>query len=161
MKLAVIEAFDVAGLDNVHAVSGLEAAFDEKKTFLGDGEAKFFEELRRDDGVGDAGFVFEADENEAFGGAWALAANDVAGDANDLAVLALRKIDGAPDIFKMRAEKGHGVWANGERETGVIGSKALEVGHVGERRGAIVEDKIGRRSWRIAIKFDEEIVFGR
>ena len=134
MKLAVVEAFDVAGLDDVNAVGGLEAAFDEEKTFLGDGEAKFFEELRRDDGIGDAGFVFEADENEAFGGAGALATDDVAGDADDLAVLAIREIDGAPDVFEVRAEEGHGMRADRQRKAGVIGGEALEIGHVGERR---------------------------
>ena len=90
LELAVVKAFDVAGLDDVNAVGGLEAAFDEEEAFLGDDEPQFFEELWSDDGVGDAGFVFEADENEPFGGAGALATDHVARDADDLAVLAVR-----------------------------------------------------------------------
>ena len=107
MKLAVIEAFDAAGLDDVNAVGGLEAAFDEEKTFLRDGEAKFFEELRGDNGVGDAGFIFEADENETFRRSRPLPANNVASNANRLAMLPVRQIDGAPNFFEMPTEKTH------------------------------------------------------
>src|SRR5204862_2588497 len=84
LELAVVEAFDVAGLDDVNTVGGLQAAFDQEEAFLCDGEAKLFEKLRGDDRVGDAGFVFEADEDKAFGSTRALAADDVARDADDL-----------------------------------------------------------------------------
>ena len=47
-----------------------------------DDHAVLREKLRRDDGVGDAGFVFKAEEDEAFGGAGALAGDDAAGDAD-------------------------------------------------------------------------------
>ena len=130
LELPVVEAFDVAGLDDVDAVGGLEAAFNEEEAFLGDGEAEFLEEGRRDDGVADAGFVFEADEDKAFRGAGALAADDVAGDANSLAMFATREVDGAPDVLEVRAQEGHGVRTDGEGKAAVIGGEAFEFGHV-------------------------------
>src|SRR3954468_22788168 len=106
-KLAVVEAFDTTGLDDVNPIVSLQAAFDQEKAFLRNGEAQFFEELRRDDGVGDAGFIFEADENETFRGAGTLPTDHVAGDANSLAMLAIGQIDCAPDILQMRTQKCH------------------------------------------------------
>jgi len=76
----------VAGLEVDGAAFVLEGAFEDEEAFLGDGEAVFFEEIRIKDGVGDAGFVLQTDEDDAFGGAGALAADDEAGDADGLEV---------------------------------------------------------------------------
>ena len=54
----------------------LDFAVDGEEQFLGNGEAPLFEELRGNDGIGDAGFIFEADEDKSLGGAGSLAAND-------------------------------------------------------------------------------------
>ena len=45
------------------------------------------EEFRLDDGVGDSGFVFQAQEQEPFGGARPLSADDAAGHPHCSAVL--------------------------------------------------------------------------
>jgi hypothetical protein len=97
-EVFVVEAFDVVGFDGDDVVNVLEAAGDEEERFLGDDEAEFLEEVRVDDGVGDGGLVFKADEDEAFGSAGALAANDVAGDANDLVVAGVREVGGAENV---------------------------------------------------------------
>ena len=110
-ELAVGEGFDFFGFNDHDVVGVLDLAFDDEKVFLRDEEALFFEELRRDDGVGDAGFVFEADEDKTFGGAGSLTANDVAGDANALAVAGFWEIRGAPNIFELGTQQSHRVRA--------------------------------------------------
>ena len=55
------------------------------------------EQIRPDDDVGDAGFVFEREEDESFGGARALPGDDRAGDAHAPPVPAARQIDRAQD----------------------------------------------------------------
>ena len=86
-----VETFDFLGLDDEDVFAGLETAGDLEERFLGDNEAEFFEKFGADDGVTDAGFVLEADEDNAFGGAGALAANDVSGNTDDLALAPARK----------------------------------------------------------------------
>ena len=70
------QGIDAAGLDHGGAAGVLDFALDGKEGFLGDGEAPLFEELRGNDGVGHAGFIFEADEDKSLCGAGALAADD-------------------------------------------------------------------------------------
>jgi len=85
----VFEGFDVGGVDGDDAVDVLETAVEDEEGLLRDDLAVFFEGGGGDEGVGDAGFVFEADEEVAFGGAGALAADDEAGDAELLVVWGL------------------------------------------------------------------------
>jgi len=85
-ELAVGEGFDFFRFHDHDVVGVLDLAFDDEKVFLGNEQALFFEELRRDNGVGNAGFVLEADKDEAFGGAGALTADDVARDTHALAM---------------------------------------------------------------------------
>jgi len=143
-EVFVVEAFDVVGFDGDDIVNVLETAGDEEERFLGDDETEFLEEVRVDDGIGDAGFVFKADEDEAFGGAGTLAANDVAGDADELVVAGVREIGGAENVFQsgtrgsssfqVRADQGHWVRAGGEVEAGEIGLETFEGVHGAQRR---------------------------
>ena len=82
------QGIDAAGLDHGGSAGVLDFAVNGEEGFLGDGEASLFEELRGNDGVGDAGFIFEADEDESFRGAGSLAADDQSGDANVLSISA-------------------------------------------------------------------------
>ena len=127
------EAINGVGLDDEDVFAGLEFAGDFQEIFLGDDEAEVFEELGLHDGIADAGFVFEADENEAFGGAGALTADDVAGDGDDLAFAAAREVDGAPDVWKLWAEERHGMRTGGEAHSFVIGAEPLGWVHGRER----------------------------
>ena len=58
-----------------------------------------FKQGGRDDGVGDAGFIFETEKGEAFGGGRALAADDAAGDTDDGVIAGLGEVDGAPNAL--------------------------------------------------------------
>ena len=77
------------------AFADLHASVAKEKLFGGDDEAVFVEGVAGDEEVGDAGFVFEGDEAVAFGGAGALAADDLAGDGDVLAVGDVLEVDGA------------------------------------------------------------------
>lgn len=127
------EGFDFPGLDVDHAVLVLEATEDTEERFLHDDEAEFLEELGIDDDVGDAGFVFEADEDDAFGGAGTLAANDGPGDSQGLVVREEAEVGGALEVFRQaRAENRHGMPTGGHSRVHVIGVNPLSVGHGGE-----------------------------
>ena len=138
LKRAMIEPLDVARLDDINAVGGLQPAFDQKKTFLRNCQAKFFEQLRRDDRVRNARFIFEADEDKSFSRARTLPTDHVPRDANGLAVLTIRKIDRAPHILQMRPQESHWMRSNGEREPGIIGGQAFDIGHVRQWRTPIL-----------------------
>jgi hypothetical protein len=68
-----VERSDTLGFDVYHAVLILERALDKQKTAAGDDDAVAFEDVRREDDVGDAGFVFEREKDETLGRSWALA----------------------------------------------------------------------------------------
>ena len=73
---AMIERGDVFGADVNDIMMILQAAFDDEKRFMDDEEPLLLEELRCDDGVGHAGFVFKTHEGETFSGARTLPANN-------------------------------------------------------------------------------------
>src|SRR5580765_458743 len=85
-SLREMERLDDAGFYGDDAVLILQDAVDDEKRVVDDDGVIFFEKLRRDDDVGDAGFVFQAEEDEAFCGARTLANDDGASDANERAV---------------------------------------------------------------------------
>ena len=95
-----IKALDLLGLNHEDVFASLQAAGDLEEGLLGDDEAELFEKFGADDGVADAGFVLEADEDHTFRGAGTLAADDVARDADDLAVASAGDIDGAPGVWQ-------------------------------------------------------------
>jgi hypothetical protein len=55
-------------------------------------------EIRRDDDIGDAGFVFHGKEDEALGCARALAGNDAASGAHEVSVLTDAQFCGGQDV---------------------------------------------------------------
>src|SRR3954467_5666 len=110
------------GLDDENIFSGLEPAGDLEEQFLGDDEAELFKKLGRDDGIADAGFVFEADEDESLGGAGALTANDISSNGDDLPFTTFRDVRGAPDIRELLAKQGHWMRAGGEVHAFIVGT---------------------------------------
>ena len=72
------------GFDVDHAVLILKDAFNQKESIARDCDAVLLEGVGRKDDVGDAGFVFEGEKDEALGSARALAGNHTAGDADGL-----------------------------------------------------------------------------
>tara|TARA_R110002049_G_scaffold15246_5_gene62611 strand:+ start:714 stop:1040 length:327 start_codon:yes stop_codon:yes gene_type:complete len=94
------EGVSFEGVDGEDAIDFLDAALDAEKFFLGEGEAVFLEGGGGDEGVGDAGFIFEADEDVALRGAGALAADDHACDDEVIAMAGVFEIGGAPDVIR-------------------------------------------------------------
>jgi hypothetical protein len=74
--------FDVEALRD--AVLILEWSFDHEESAARDDDAILLKDVGREDDVGDAGFVFEREKDEALGGAWALAGDDAACGADKL-----------------------------------------------------------------------------
>ena len=111
--MGVAQGFDAAGFDGNDAIGVLQAAFNRQKGFLRDDQAQFFKQRRRHNRVRDAGFIFEADKDEAFGRAWALAANHVSGYAHKLPVARFGQIGRAPDVAELGANQRH--WMRASR----------------------------------------------
>ena len=123
---------DALGLDGDYAFLILQFALDQQKLLVHDEDVICVEKLRRDDGVGDAGFIFDAEKDESFGGAGALARDHSAGDANLGAIGKIAEFDGGANAlpFHLRAMVSHGMRADGHpvprksatsRSSGVIG----------------------------------------
>src|SRR5438046_2063209 len=74
-QIGFAEGFDYFGLHVLDTGDVLQRAGDSQRRFLGDYKSDTFENGRHHDGVGDAGFVFEADEHKTFRRARALAAD--------------------------------------------------------------------------------------
>ena len=130
------ERTNAVGFDGDDVVLILEDAVDEKKALVDHGDAILREKLRGDDGVGDAGFVLDAEEYESFGGAGALAGDDGTGDAESGAVRETAKLDGGADALTLErgAMVSHGMTADGESGAAKVGDEAFLGSHGGERR---------------------------
>ena len=72
------------GFDVNNSVLILERAIDQEKSVASNDNAVLLEYIGCEDDVGDAGFVFEGEKDEALGCAGALARDDAAGDADGL-----------------------------------------------------------------------------
>ncbi len=109
--------------------------FDQEKAAARDDDPVALEDIGRKDDVGDAGFIFEREEDEALGGAGALPGDDAAGDADRAIVAAAQQVVCRENAFAAqgRAMIGHGMRAGGEAGAGVVGGEALVGGHLPER----------------------------
>lgn len=84
-----------------------------------------------DDQVGNAGFVFEGDEGDSFGGAGALTHQDQAGDAHEAAVANGGQLSGGDDaeLIELAAEERDGVGFERQAGGAVVGEDFLLGGH--------------------------------
>ena len=126
---------DARGLHMNDVVDILKGAFEEKELPLNHGGAISIENVRCDDDVRDAGFIFEADENETFRGSGPLARNDAAGHADVAAIGDVREIDGAENAEAVQSLPaiGHRVWTDGQAGTGEVCNETFFVRHDVER----------------------------
>lgn len=87
-----------------------------------------------DDDVGDAGFVFHGEKDEAFGGAGALAGDDAAGGSDPFAVAMGAEFFSGEDLLRAEffATVTHGMAAGGEAGAGVVGYEALFWSHLAQ-----------------------------
>ncbi len=137
------EGEDAPGFDGNNIVLILQNAFDKQKGMMNDDGVILRKKLRGDNRVGDAGFVFEAEEDKAFGCAWPLTGNDRAGNA-DLHAAALRlQLRRGQDakLDEFGAMKSERVRANCQASALKIGDEAFFRGHGEERR----------REWRMRL----------
>src|SRR5258707_13617579 len=77
---------DSLGFHRNHVVLILQAAFDQQKLLVHDGDGISLKKLRRDDGVGNPGFVFQAQKHEALRRSGPLPRNHRGGYTNKHAV---------------------------------------------------------------------------
>ena len=80
------ERLDGLRLNVDHVLDVLEHTSNDEEWLLGDQQTAVLEKLGSDDRVGGAGFVFEADEDEALGRARSLSANHLAADTEQCPV---------------------------------------------------------------------------
>ena len=76
------EWLDDTRFDVNDAVLILQLSSNGEKAAARDDEAVRLKDIGRDDDVGDAGFIFEGEKDEAFGGARALTGDDSSGDTD-------------------------------------------------------------------------------
>src|ERR1700744_5020956 len=105
----------------------LQGAFDQQEAAAGDEQAVAVVQVGSNDDIGDAGFVFHGDEDEAFSGARALAGDDASGGADVFAIAAGFQLLGREDVAAAQfgATVVHGMFANGKAGAGVVGDEAL------------------------------------
>jgi len=114
---------DVPSLDMNRPVLILERPFDSEKARARDHDAVLLEYVRGKDDIGNAGFVFEREEDKALGGARSLTGNDATGNAHIAIVPAFKQLLRRKDalVLKSRTVIGHWMRAGGESGSRVIG----------------------------------------
>ncbi len=93
-----VQFLKVPGADMNDLVDVLERTFDQQEPGIGNEVAVGLIEIGVDDGVGDAGLVFDGEKDEAVSGAGPLAGDDLAGDAGFHAVPEQLQVTGAEDV---------------------------------------------------------------
>lgn len=133
----VVEAFEFADVDVDDLALAFDGAVGEEEGAEACDAPVFLEGVAPDDEVGDAGFVFQGDEDDSGGGAGALAAEDDAGDADAAlggAAFFVAEVGGGEDAEggEVFAEEGDGMCFEGEADGAVVVEDAVFGGDVGE-----------------------------
>jgi hypothetical protein len=101
----------------VHALLRLQDAVDpEEQGRVGEDSPEAVELIGADDDVYEARFILESEEQETLGGARALAADDGAAHADEVAVALIRQVDRTQDVGRLEliAKTRHRMRADGE-----------------------------------------------
>src|SRR5215471_11150132 len=77
-----VERLEAGGPHGEDAVDVLHFAIDDQIRIIEDGGSLAIENIRHDDSVRNAGFIFQAEKQQSFGGSRTLAADDAARDTN-------------------------------------------------------------------------------
>ena len=122
-----MQRFETGSPHCENAVDVLHFTIDNEIRVIKDSGALTVEDVRHDDGIGDTGLIFQAEEKQAFGGTRTLPADDAAGDADVAAIVDIFHPSGWCDSEQVQhfAMKGHGVFADGEVCSTEIGVQAL------------------------------------
>src|SRR5688572_529394 len=103
----------------------LQRALEKKKLALNDGGAVAVQNIRRDDDVGNSGFIFKAEENETFRSPRTLSRDDATGDAYPATIGNLCEIPSAEDAQRVQffAAIGHGMRADRHARAAEVGEE--------------------------------------
>jgi len=121
--------------DRDHVVLILQDAFDHKEASGTEENTISLEQIRVDDGIGDAGFVLEAKEYETFGGARTLASDDASADTEAPAAGNGGEAGSGMDAecFHFGTAVRHGMRTSGQTGAMEVGDEALFVSHALQR----------------------------
>src|SRR5438270_102754 len=113
-RLRDIQGENAIGFYGDHIVLILQDALDHYEFFANQQQTVFLEHAGGNDGVGNAGFILQAEEDETFGGARTLANDDTAGYTQALPVRNSAEFAGAANAqpFHLSATVRHGMWSN-------------------------------------------------
>ena len=120
------QRIDATSLDEGSVAGILNFAMDGEEGFLGYREAPLFEELRANNGIGDAGFVLEANKDKSFGRSGALAADDHSCDVDTASISRLRQIARQSNVVKLLADESHGMASCGNPGPRKVGIQTLK-----------------------------------
>src|SRR5579859_5653630 len=98
LERVVRERREPGGLHVNNSILILEWPFNQQEFATRDQQAVLVVEVRPDDNIGDAGFVFHGKEDEALGCARALASNDTASGAHEVTILTGAQLFGGQDV---------------------------------------------------------------
>ena len=126
-----MQRFESSGPYGENIVDILHLAFNEQICVVEDGGALAIENVGHDDGIGDAGFIFHAEEQQSFGSPGTLAANDAAGDKHRPAIADRLQLIGWRDAESVQlfAVKGDRVFADCQVSIVKIGIQPLTGAH--------------------------------
>src|SRR5579862_90368 len=126
-----LKRLDVRGFHRNDAILTLQEAFDLQECVMNDDGMVPFKKLRRDNDVGDSGFVFEAQKHKTFGRAGALANNDRAYYIHGFAVGQMLQYPGGRDAMRveLRTILREWMWANRQASAVKIGEDTLLCRH--------------------------------
>ena len=122
-----VERNNSLGFDVNNSVLILKRSFNQEESIARYNDAVLLEYIGCEDDVGDAGFVFEREKDEALGCAGTLAGDDAAGDADGLIATSLHEFVRRQDAMLMESISVicHRVWACGKAGSHVIRCEAL------------------------------------
>src|SRR5487761_64678 len=114
----------------------LQAPFNQQKLVMDDNCMILLEKLRRDDCIGDACFVFEAEKHKTLRGSGPLARNDGSGEADVRAVRKMFELDSGanPAPLQIRAMVSQGMRTDGHARASKIRDQSFFDGHWRKRR---------------------------
>src|ERR1700677_330470 len=120
----------------------LKSSMNLQEGFMGDGQTLVLKELATDNGVRDAGLIFQADKHMALGRSRSLAADDHTGDGHRLPMLAIDQVGCPRDVRQMGPDKSHGMRTGSDASSIVVGLEAFERIH-GKKRSVSIHCSFG------------------
>src|SRR5690348_15109450 len=126
--------------DGNYVIQILQCSFDEQKLLANERQAIVFEQVGSDDGVGDAGFILQAEEDESVSGAGTLACDDAAGNAHAASVFNVLQVAGALHALQLGAAVSHGMTPHRQAGAAKVSYQPLFVIHACQGRGGVALD---------------------